>query len=149
MGSEPTEAQAGRIIDLVLRHNSQAVETEAGQLRFIAEKAKAAWDEEKDHRVGKLLRAMVDVDFRKTYLPELFANANAKAEPQPPTKAEIAERLHQLSKTMLDIATDMDYYGGLAEWAQHGKELAGASGIVMGWAKAIADEPPQTQGKPQ
>lgn len=38
---------------------------------------------------------------------------------------------------MLDIATSMDYYGGFAEWAKHGSELANASLIVEQWADEI------------
>jgi len=59
--------------------------------------------------------------------------------PPPKTKQEIAKQLRWLSKHMLDIATSMDYYGGLAEWAQHGAELAGAAGIAEQWADEIED----------
>jgi hypothetical protein len=55
----------------------------------------------------------------------------------PPTKAQIAARLRKLATEMDDIAVDMDYYGGLAEWAQHGREIAGAGKIARGWAEEI------------
>jgi len=42
-------------------------------LRLLAQDAAIAWDEGKDSRVGKLLRAMVDVEFRKTYKPDIDA----------------------------------------------------------------------------
>lgn len=43
---------------------------------------------------------------------------------------------------MADIAASMDYYGGLAEWAKHGAELAGAASICKGWATEIEDQEP-------
>jgi hypothetical protein len=55
----------------------------------------------------------------------------------PPTKAEIAARLRALSEEMAFIALAMDYYGGLAALAQHGKELAGAGVIAREWADEI------------
>jgi hypothetical protein len=55
----------------------------------------------------------------------------------PPTKAQIAARLRKLADEMDDISVDMDYYGGLAEWAQHGREIAGAGKIALEWADEI------------
>ena len=55
----------------------------------------------------------------------------------PPTKAQIAARLRKLAAEMDDIAVDMDYYGGLAAWAQHGREIAGAGKIAREWAAEI------------
>ena len=55
----------------------------------------------------------------------------------PPTKAQIAARLRKLADEMDDISVDMDYYGGLAAWAQHGREIAGAGKIAREWADEI------------
>lgn len=41
------------------------------QLRKLAQDAYAAWDSDQETKVGKLLRAMLDGDFRKTYRPDL------------------------------------------------------------------------------
>lgn len=57
--------------------------------------------------------------------------------PRPPTHIEIAERLRLLADDMEDIAVMMDYYGGFAEWAQHGREIAGAGNIARQWAVEI------------
>lgn len=40
---------------------------EIEQLQKLAQDAYAAWDNNQDMKVGKLLRAMLDSDFRKTY----------------------------------------------------------------------------------
>lgn len=53
---------------------------------------------------------------------------------------EIAQRLRYLADDMTEVATLMDYYGGFAEWARHGVELAGAAHIARGWANAIEAE---------
>ena len=55
----------------------------------------------------------------------------------PPTKVQIAVRLRKLADEMDDISLCMDYYGGLAEWAQHGREIAGAGKIAREWADEI------------
>lgn len=57
-----------------------------------------------------------------------------------PTKKQIAKRLRTLANRMTDVATDMDYYGGFAEWALHGKELANAANIARQWADEIDAE---------
>lgn len=49
----------------------------------------------------------------------------------------IAKRLRALSTEMMSIAIDMDYYGGMAEWAKHGVELAGAAHIAQEWASEM------------
>ena len=46
-------------------------ECELYQLRKLAEDAYEAWDSDKETQVGKLLRAMLDGGFRKTYRPDL------------------------------------------------------------------------------
>lgn len=53
------------------------------------------------------------------------------------SKSEIAQRLRILADEMDDIAVCMDYFGGLAEWARHGREIAGAGWIARQWADEI------------
>lgn len=57
-----------------------------------------------------------------------------------PSKLEIAARLRRLADEMDDLAVTLDYYGGLAEWARHGREIAGAGAIARQWAAAIEGE---------
>jgi hypothetical protein len=59
----------------------------------------------------------------------------------PKSRRDIADQLRWLAKHMADIATSMDYYGGHAPWAQHGKELAGAALICKEWAVEIEQDP--------
>ena len=54
-----------------------------------------------------------------------------------PTQLEIAARLRTMAELMDDIAAEMDYYGGFAEWSQHGLELFGAASIARQWADEI------------
>jgi hypothetical protein len=54
-----------------------------------------------------------------------------------PTQMEIAARLRKLADEMDDISVMMDYYGGFAAWAQHGREIAGAGTIARQWAEEI------------
>ncbi len=55
----------------------------------------------------------------------------------PPSKAELASRLRALAIHMLEVAVEMDYYGGFSEVAVHSRELQGAAGIALSWADAI------------
>ncbi len=58
-----------------------------------------------------------------------------------PSKQEIAGRLKELSDTMIDIAIDMNCYGGLNEqWHMHACELYAASHIAFEWADGIINE---------
>jgi len=57
----------------------------------------------------------------------------------PPTKTVIAARLRMLADDMDYLAACMDYYGGFAEWAKHGREIAGAGAIARQWAGEIED----------
>lgn len=50
------------------------------------------------------------------------------------TRIEIAERLRKLANEMEEVAVCLDCYGGLAEWSEHGREMAGAANIARGWA---------------
>ena len=50
---------------------------------------------------------------------------------------EIARRLVELAEEMDSLATAMDYYGGFAEWAKHGREIAGAGNLARQWAEEI------------
>lgn len=54
-----------------------------------------------------------------------------------PRESLVAE-LRDISEKMLDMAVKLEYFGGFGgEVAQHGKELAGASGVVLTWADGI------------
>ena len=55
----------------------------------------------------------------------------------PPSKSELASRLRVLAAHMLDVAVDMEYYGGFSEMALHGQELRGAACIATSWADSI------------
>lgn len=57
--------------------------------------------------------------------------------PAPKTQLEIAAQLRWLAEHMDDIATSMDYYGGMAPWALHAIELSGAALIAREWAGEI------------
>ena len=48
--------------------------TEIETMRSLARDAYDAWDHDRDARVGKLLRAMMDDGFRKTYRPDTVPN---------------------------------------------------------------------------
>jgi len=51
---------------------------------------------------------------------------------------DIVNRLRELSEQMIQLGTEMDYFGGFnAEIAEKGKELAGAGMIAKGWADDI------------
>ena len=51
----------------------------------------------------------------------------------------IAKRLRELADTASAIAVDMDYYGGMAEWATHGRELADTALQLRQWADEIEE----------
>ena len=53
------------------------------------------------------------------------------------TKHQISAKLRVLAAEMDDIAIAMDYYGGFAEWSEHGREIAGAGNIARQWADEI------------
>ena len=53
------------------------------------------------------------------------------------TRAEISARLEALAEEMAAVAVEMDYHGGLAEWARHGRELFGASEIARQWVEEM------------
>ena len=51
---------------------------------------------------------------------------------------DIVNRLRELSEQMIQLGTEMDYFGGFnAEIAEKGKELAGAGMIAKTWADDI------------
>ena len=56
------------------------------------------------------------------------------------TPLQIAKRLRKLSKTMIDLGADMDYFGGFSPMAERGCELVGAGHIAEDWAVAIEAE---------
>jgi hypothetical protein len=47
---------------------------EIKRLRALANAAFEAWDSDRDMKVGKLLHAMIDVDFCAGYRPDLMPN---------------------------------------------------------------------------
>jgi hypothetical protein len=53
------------------------------------------------------------------------------------TPGEIAKRLRRLADDMEQVSAEMDYYGGFAEWAKHGREIAGAGAVARQWAEEI------------
>ena len=57
-----------------------------------------------------------------------------------PTRSEIAKRLHTLADDMIDVAAEMDFYGGMAVWAQHAQELLGAGHLARSWAAEIENQ---------
>ena len=61
--------------DMVMQQMAQRLEAaheEIEAMRWLARDAFDAWDRDKDAKVGKLLRAMIDHDFRKIYRPEMY-----------------------------------------------------------------------------
>lgn len=59
----------------------ETLRAESERLRTLARDAAVAWDADRDARVGKLLRAMVDVDYCRTYRPDLVPNADIQRAP--------------------------------------------------------------------
>ena len=51
---------------------------EIARLRTLALDAHTAWNLDMDSRVGKLLHAMLDEEFSKSYRPDLVPNAHNK-----------------------------------------------------------------------
>ena len=69
-------------------------------------------------------------------------NADARVPVDPlvrlaPTKREIAEHLKFLAADMDAVALAMDYYGGIAPWALHAREMMGAAEMAREWADEI------------
>lgn len=60
-------------------HCDQTVGEEAAQeierLRALARDAYDSWEHDRDAKVGKLLRAMLDAEFSAVYRPDLVPNA--------------------------------------------------------------------------
>ncbi len=63
--------------------------------------------------------------------------------PTPAFIASMALRLRALAEAMETLGADMDYYGGLAPWGQHGREMVNAAGMARAWA----DEMESTHGQ--
>ena len=58
---------------------------EIDRLRALAKDAYEAWSDDKDARVGKLLRTMLDEKFSRAYRPDLVPNAQGN---KPPTSGD-------------------------------------------------------------
>ena len=57
---------------------------------------------------------------------------------KPKTKATIAKDLQKLSDKMLDVATDMDYFGGFdAVMVQRSKQMVELAAYVQWWAQDL------------
>lgn len=57
-----------------------------------------------------------------------------------PTKSphDIAQGLRELADNMLDVATDIDYYGGNnPDWLLKARRLIDSSAILVVWADSI------------
>lgn len=55
-----------------------------------------------------------------------------------PTPADIVARVNALADAMLSVAVDMEYYGGLAVWSRHARELLEFGYLARSWAIEIA-----------
>lgn len=64
---------------LALQVDNVRQKEEIEQLTTLARDAFIAWDKDKDSTVGKLLRAMLDPNFRATYKPSLKVGADGTA----------------------------------------------------------------------
>lgn len=63
------------------------------------------------------------------------------------SRAQLADRLDSLAEHMLEVATEMDYYGGFDQQLNaKAAELAGAAGIAQNWAWHIRPEQEQPDG---
>jgi hypothetical protein len=49
---------------------------------------------------------------------------------------------------MQSVGAEMEYYGGFGEIGDHGRELQGAAGIALGWAKGIESSLPNDRDEP-
>ena len=61
--------------DMVMAQVTQRLESaeeEIEAMRWLARDAFDAWNHDKDAKLGKLLRAMIDHEFRKAYRPEMY-----------------------------------------------------------------------------
>jgi len=57
------------------------------------------------------------------------------------TREKMVADMRGLAEKMLDIATDMDYFGGFdAVLKAHGEEMLMASAIMMSWADEVEAE---------
>lgn len=54
-----------------------------------------------------------------------------------PQREQLADRLRAISVEMINLGVEMEYYGGLSEIAQHGKEMIGAGHLAAEWARGI------------
>lgn len=57
------------------------------------------------------------------------------------SRAQLVGRLEALAKHMLDVAVELEYYGGFDQRAAaRAEELAGAAGIARGWAEHLQQQ---------
>ncbi len=54
------------------------------------------------------------------------------------TKPELAAEICRVAQEMINLGSQMDYFGGFdAEIATHGREMVGAGMIAQQWAEEI------------
>ena len=53
------------------------------------------------------------------------------------SKEQLIEQMILCWHIMAETAVAMEYYGGLSEVAEHGKELTGAAAIMAEWIEGI------------
>ena len=56
------------------------------------------------------------------------------------TKGTFEKKLKSLSKKMIALGCDMEYYGGFGEMGTHGRELMNAGFMVEDWSKKIVQK---------
>lgn len=88
--------------------------TEAEVLRILAGDAYKAWDADKDMRCGKLLRAMLDPDFRKGYRPALIVVPDTVRDAAQDL-LEALEALTEYAEELIDEVNDARYKTGVVE----------------------------------
>ena len=50
------------------------------------------------------------------------------------TRKQIIDRLRALSKEMIEVGVEIDYYYGLNPLSAHGDEMVGAGNVANNWA---------------
>jgi hypothetical protein len=124
-----------RIVAILSRRDDadllDALETGLECAREVAADIHLKWAGYKPHK-----HAAVDADVAKIEKAIAAIKLDDVAG-DAPSQSDIAQKLRALSDSMSDIAVEMDYFGGMAEWAKHSVELLGASAVVGNWALEI------------
>jgi hypothetical protein len=66
--------------------------------------------------------------------------------PKEPAKSgsSLIQSMKFLRTHMLDVAVEMEYYGGFSEISRHSHELIGAAGVLNTWIEGMENEPTAT-----